>query len=846
SETPPSSQIPSDTTSETPPSSQIPSDTTSEAPNSQPTGKAEINGTALNAFFGKDVYSKLPKIYSDDYEFYDDSSVDYPVDIYVDLYDWTEAEGYAYDDALFELLDLDEENGYILEENLFVIVTEDLESFDTALYSVNIYSLGTSEPGEPTDKDEIDGAGLNAFFGFDIYGTLPKIYSNDYDFYDNSSDEYPVDIYVDLFDWEDADAIAYDTELALAFEEDAELGYIIGENIFGFVFLDEEAYDIPVYSFNIFTVGDTTPVDPTDPVDPVDPGTVVTSTITSKAANTASIANGNVKEHLVVTNDAGLTFTYAANASTVTSIFNNSANEIRLYPGAGNGGSLTISSSNGSVFTSITIATTQNAGYQINGGSTITTSGITTTLAANTTSVKIQNTAMATSGSANQLRMTLITVEYTSGETVPTEPEEELSVGTTTVLTGMKTINEYQKQGYSISGIPSTGNVNVLLIPVEIKGYPFPSDYKANLELVFNGTSAATGWESVASYYTASSYGSLNLSFDITDKYTTTNTKAFYESKGDYGDEFAIVETLSAAGSVDFSQYDFNDDGLIDSVIFIYSTAYDYDVDPWWAWCYSGQYFEDHATPVKDGKEFGYYMWASYEFMFDETLGVNANVDAETYIHEFGHLLGLPDYYSQSHAAGPLGGWDMMDWNAGDHGPLNKLMLGWIDPLVATAGFQYDVTLDSYSLDTDGEDVALLIPRSNANFNDGDAFDEYLLIIYYTPNGLYSGHMGTDASISEAGIAIYHVDARLANDANEWEFFLNDNEGTATFLVSLLEADKNNSIPSNTSAVSNSDILRSGAIDLSTYSWNQGGSINVKIAIETMLPGSATLNVEVR
>ena len=239
-------------------------------------------------------------------------------------------------------------------------------------------------------------------------------------------------------------------------------------------------------------------------------------------------------------------------------------------------------------------------------------------------------------------------------------------------------------------------------------------------------------------------------------------------------------------------------------------------------------------------------MWASYEFMFDETLGVNANVDAETYIHEFGHLLGLPDYYSQSHAAGPLGGWDMMDWNAGDHGPLNKLMLGWIDPIVATAGFQYDVTLDSYSLDTDGEDVALLIPRSNANFNDGDAFDEYLLIIYYTPNGLYSGHMGTDASISEAGIAIYHVDARLANDANEWEFFLNDNEGTSTFLVSLLEADKNNSIPSNTSAVSNSDILRSGSIDLSTYSWNQGGSINVKIAIETMLPGSATLNVEVR
>lgn len=80
---------------------------------------------------------------------------------------------------------------------------------------------------EPGLKSEIDGSVLNGYFGFDLYALLPSIRSNDYEYYDNASEDYPVDIYIDLFDWVEADGVAYDTTLDALFEVDEQNGYII-------------------------------------------------------------------------------------------------------------------------------------------------------------------------------------------------------------------------------------------------------------------------------------------------------------------------------------------------------------------------------------------------------------------------------------------------------------------------------------------------------------------------------------------------------------------------------------------------------------------------------------------
>lgn len=63
---------------------------------------------------------------------------------------------------------------------------------------------------------------------------------------------------------------------------------------------------------------------------------------------------------------------------------------------------------------------------------------------------------------------------------------------------------------------------------------------------------------------------------------------------------------------------------------------------------------------------------------------IQYDVNNETFVHELGHLMGFPDLYSYEgdYEFGPLGGFDMMDYNVGDHGPLNKLLFGWLQPLL--------------------------------------------------------------------------------------------------------------------------------------------------------------------
>lgn len=227
-------------------------DVTSEPSTSEVATKAEIDSVALNAFFGDDIYSKIPKVYSNDYEFYDDSSDDYPVDIYIDLFDWVEADFLSYEAELDRTMTVDEQNGYIVEENIFAYVFLDDQSFETPTYSINIFKLAEVVP--PTPKTEIDYTQLNTYFGFDIYAMIPKIYSENYVYFDNSTPEYPVDIFIDLLDWEDADAIAFENALANLLEVDPENGYIVKPNTFIYVYLDTDNYTPGVFSINIFSL----------------------------------------------------------------------------------------------------------------------------------------------------------------------------------------------------------------------------------------------------------------------------------------------------------------------------------------------------------------------------------------------------------------------------------------------------------------------------------------------------------------------------------------------------------------------------------------------------------------
>ena len=260
-------------------------------------------------------------------------------------------------------------------------------------------------------------------------------------------------------------------------------------------------------------------------------------------------------------------------------------------------------------------------------------------------------------------------------------------------------------------GLPSTGNIDCLVVPVQFPDtQAITSADLEKLNKAFNGTAADTGWQSVSSYYALSSYNKLNLNYDIWgvnigtsgNVFTASHDSTYYNNYnqtvdvGDYtytqyGDEVILLEVLEwLEGQIDLTKYDTNNDGCIDAVYLIYSADVDYQSDSSIYWAYVTWYSGNRQF---DGKDAYYYLFAGFDFMDEDADRADGteysgtieglNINASTYIHETGHLMGLDDYYDYDMTVGSgegLGGADMMDYTVGDHGVYSKIMLGWITP----------------------------------------------------------------------------------------------------------------------------------------------------------------------
>ncbi len=237
-----------------------------------------------------------------------------------------------------------------------------------------------------------------------------------------------------------------------------------------------------------------------------------------------------------------------------------------------------------------------------------------------------------------------------------------------------------------LDGCPTTGNVKVLVIPVQFSDKKAPSNYSlTTLNNAFNGTNGTTDYYSVAEYYKKSSYEKLNLEFVVMDEwFTASKTSSYYinyvADVGDYqlsiGDQLVMDEALAYwSETIDLSQFDSDGNKVIDAVVLINSLDIDYEVDMQWAYRYwnyytnaDGDYYEYDNVSAND------YLWASYQFLFEDDNGgfTNTNaVNTYTFIHEFGHVLGADDYYdtadSDENSNGPMDGYDVMDAATADH-----------------------------------------------------------------------------------------------------------------------------------------------------------------------------------
>lgn len=334
-------------------------------------------------------------------------------------------------------------------------------------------------------------------------------------------------------------------------------------------------------------------------------------------------------------------------------------------------------------------------------------------------------------------------------------------------------MNTISMEDYSLNtGIvptPAEGNVNVLVLPIVIEDYDLSSSAKskvlADLDLAFNGQAEETGWQSVSSFYEESSYGKLNFRATVAPWYDSGLTVAEIERQNVSSDSAegvsylmrSAVEHYRSQSGSSLSEFDSNGDGFLDAVWMVYSAPYDGSGASTVQWAFTFWDYEA-ATDASYSAPVGYaYSWASYEFLY-EGYG-RSSVDAHTFVHETGHLLGLNDYYDTSGLTSPTGYVDMMDANIIDHCAYTKFSLGWISPYVVTG--EGSITIGNLAETGD----AVLIP-TKAGYR-GSSFGEYLLLELYAPVGLnrqdaVSPYPGNGIQgFSRPGIRVYHVDARL-------------------------------------------------------------------------------------
>lgn len=335
---------------------------------------------------------------------------------------------------------------------------------------------------------------------------------------------------------------------------------------------------------------------------------------------------------------------------------------------------------------------------------------------------------------------------------------------------------------YDVDGLPSKGDTHLLVIPVwftnsstYITTDARKESVRQDIQTAFFGSKEETGWHSVSSYYKEESLDALNLSGVVTP-WWNSNVRTSSITSTQAVNQLVTNATnwyFNLTDSHPRSYFDQDQNGYLDSVILIYG-APDYassgsSNNNLWAFVFWLQGYNANISKPNPNA----YLWASYDFMYDSStarskLGnaygggdcSHLNIDAHTYIHESGHLLGLDDYYDYSNQYNPAGGFSMQDYNVGGHDPYSVMSLGWVNPYIPTSSTS--ITIKPF---VTSHDLILLSPSFNSYKS---PFDEYLLLELYTPTGLnkldstYSYRGRYPKGASDIGIRLWHVDSRLS------------------------------------------------------------------------------------
>lgn len=295
----------------------------------------------------------------------------------------------------------------------------------------------------------------------------------------------------------------------------------------------------------------------------------------------------------------------------------------------------------------------------------------------------------------------------------------------------------------------------------------------------------ATG--SVRQFFSDQSDGHYTPQFDVVGPVTLPNNMAHYGGNDAYGDDKLpgdmVIEACSIANAlhnVNFTQYDNDSDGKVDFVYIIYAGKGEADGgadETIWPhnWSISGAYYYKYCTYAENKRNFDGKTIDNYACSAELDGQTGARAGIGTIVHEYSHVIGLPDLYDIDYGQNyeneaTSGAWHVMDggsYNNDGNTPPNytiydKYFLGWKTPINPGATAQNLSLIANGQSGYQGYQIASsnsLLPATSTSTNP----------VYYIENRQQSGW---DKYLPGHGLVIW----KIMYNQSVW----NDNAPNAT------------------------------------------------------------------
>lgn len=329
---------------------------------------------------------------------------------------------------------------------------------------------------------------------------------------------------------------------------------------------------------------------------------------------------------------------------------------------------------------------------------------------------------------------------------------------------------------------PSKGNIRSIIILVNFRDKKFlTANNKESFVSMLNTPNYSDnfGTGSARDYFLDNSKDKFNPQFDVYGPVDLPSDMAYYGANSnnriDINAPQMVIDACTAAdGDINFSQYDYDNNGEIDNV-FIYYAGYNEaegaDEDTVWP-----HKFSVESKPSFDGKVLFNYACSS------ELRGYGSNdvgmAGIGTFVHEFGHVLGLADTYDtgslEENKSTGLLDFDIMTSgsynNKGRTPPYymayQRYELGWIEPKEIKEASDFTLNSivhnDAYIINTTSEGEYFMLEYRNETESavtiDGRNWDKYISAAsfgaQYIVNGLLITHVDKSENLVDGIKAI--------------------------------------------------------------------------------------------